>query len=176
MSGALTIIRGCKTCPTQHCVPIEGASDGGVNPGVIAGPIIGAFLVVASVLLFWWLRRKKVRKGWVFIAFPPARPEIQTCCIRRRTALSRPSRACRPSFIAKVPRLTPSTEARPRSSGGPRRTRAQGRVVGVPHRDRIVWTIIAHHLDAPAVGTHEPDLRRRSRPSWRCSRSWQQRP
>lgn len=55
--------RGCKVCPYQHCVPIGGQNDGGVNPGVIAGPIIGAFLVVVSVLLFWWLRRKKVRDG-----------------------------------------------------------------------------------------------------------------
>lgn len=56
----LTFPRTCNKCAYATCNS-STSSGGGVNPGVIAGPIIGVVLLLASLGLFWWLRRKKVR-------------------------------------------------------------------------------------------------------------------
>ncbi|BEJ10698.1 hypothetical protein CspHIS471_0101200 [Cutaneotrichosporon sp. HIS471] len=52
--------RLCNVCATVRCDTVSGGS-GGLNPGVIAGPVVGAVIVAASLCLFWWLRRKKRR-------------------------------------------------------------------------------------------------------------------
>ncbi|EIW67580.1 hypothetical protein TREMEDRAFT_74451 [Tremella mesenterica DSM 1558] len=53
--------RTCNQCPTVQCLAGgSSSSGGGVNPGVIAGPVV-AVLLIASLGLFWWLRRKKRR-------------------------------------------------------------------------------------------------------------------
>lgn len=53
--------RTCSQCPTIQCNPKPSSgSKGGINPGVIAGPVV-AVLVIASLALFWYLRKKKVR-------------------------------------------------------------------------------------------------------------------
>ncbi|ORY31846.1 hypothetical protein BCR39DRAFT_82324 [Naematelia encephala] len=52
--------RTCSQCASIQCIKPSSSSGGGVNPGVIAGPIV-AVLVIASLALFWWLRRKKRR-------------------------------------------------------------------------------------------------------------------
>ncbi|ORX37120.1 hypothetical protein BD324DRAFT_426692 [Kockovaella imperatae] len=51
--------RTCSQCPQIECLPVPSSS-GGINPGVIAGPVV-AVLVIVSLALFWWLRRKKRR-------------------------------------------------------------------------------------------------------------------
>jgi hypothetical protein len=52
--------RTCSQCPAIQCNPKPSSqSKGGINPGVIAGPVV-AVLVIASLALFWFLRRKKV--------------------------------------------------------------------------------------------------------------------
>ncbi|KIR52963.1 hypothetical protein I315_04420 [Cryptococcus gattii Ru294] len=53
--------RTCSQCPTIQCIAKSSSSGGSsVNAGAIAGPIVGA-LVIASLGLFWWMRRKKRR-------------------------------------------------------------------------------------------------------------------
>ncbi|ODO00050.1 hypothetical protein I350_06674 [Cryptococcus amylolentus CBS 6273] len=53
--------RTCNQCPTIQCIKSASSSSGSsVNAGVIAGPVV-AVLVIASLGLFWWLRRKKRR-------------------------------------------------------------------------------------------------------------------
>ncbi|KAL7418952.1 hypothetical protein Q5752_006636 [Cryptotrichosporon argae] len=52
--------RTCSQCPQIQCIKSSSGSGASVNAGVIAGPIV-AVLVIASVALFWWLRRKKKR-------------------------------------------------------------------------------------------------------------------
>ena len=53
--------RTCSQCPAIQCNPKPSSkSKGGINPGVIAGPVV-AVLVIASLALFWYLRKKKVR-------------------------------------------------------------------------------------------------------------------
>ncbi|WVW85035.1 hypothetical protein I302_107071 [Kwoniella bestiolae CBS 10118] len=52
--------RTCNQCPTINCIKSASSKSKGVNPGAIAGPVV-AVLVIASLGLFWWLRRKKRR-------------------------------------------------------------------------------------------------------------------
>ncbi|WWC88363.1 uncharacterized protein L201_003274 [Kwoniella dendrophila CBS 6074] len=52
--------RTCNQCPTIQCIKSSSSKSKGVNPGAIAGPVV-AVLVIASLGLFWWLRRKKRR-------------------------------------------------------------------------------------------------------------------
>ncbi|TYJ53881.1 hypothetical protein B9479_005503 [Cryptococcus floricola] len=53
--------RTCNECPSIQCIKSASSSSGSsVNAGVIAGPVV-AVLVIASLGLFWWLRRKKRR-------------------------------------------------------------------------------------------------------------------
>ncbi|WVO18580.1 hypothetical protein L204_106299 [Cryptococcus depauperatus] len=53
--------RTCNQCPAIQCIKNPSSlSSGGVNAGMIAGPVV-AVLVIASLGLFWWLRRKKRR-------------------------------------------------------------------------------------------------------------------
>ncbi|OWZ28073.1 hypothetical protein C356_06510 [Cryptococcus neoformans c45] len=53
--------RTCSQCPTIQCIAKSSSSGGpSVNVGAIAGPIVAA-LVIASLGLFWWMRRKKGR-------------------------------------------------------------------------------------------------------------------
>ncbi|WVQ65391.1 uncharacterized protein L199_003567 [Kwoniella botswanensis] len=52
--------RTCNQCPTINCIKSSSSKSKGVNPGAIAGPVV-AVLVIASLALFWWLRRKKRR-------------------------------------------------------------------------------------------------------------------
>ncbi|WVR06626.1 hypothetical protein IAU60_003658 [Kwoniella sp. DSM 27419] len=52
--------RTCNQCPTIQCIKSASSSSKGVNAGAVAGPIVAA-LVIASLGLFWWLRRKKRR-------------------------------------------------------------------------------------------------------------------
>jgi len=54
-----TDARTCSQCPAIQCKPKPSSSGGGINPGVIAGPVV-AVLVIASLALFWYLRKKKV--------------------------------------------------------------------------------------------------------------------
>lgn len=52
--------RTCSQCPTIQCIAKSSSSGGSsVNVGAIAGPIVAA-LVIASLGLFWWMRRKRV--------------------------------------------------------------------------------------------------------------------
>lgn len=54
------LCRTCSQCPSIQCIKNSSSSGGGgVNPGVIAGPVV-AVLLIASLGLFWWLRKKKV--------------------------------------------------------------------------------------------------------------------
>ncbi|WWC62902.1 uncharacterized protein I303_105500 [Kwoniella dejecticola CBS 10117] len=52
--------RTCNECPKIQCLKSSSSKSKGVNPGAIAGPVV-AVLVIASLGLFWWLRRKKRR-------------------------------------------------------------------------------------------------------------------
>ncbi|WWC71068.1 uncharacterized protein I206_105021 [Kwoniella pini CBS 10737] len=52
--------RTCNECPKIQCIQSASSSSKGVNPGAIAGPVV-AVLIIASLGLFWWLRRKKRR-------------------------------------------------------------------------------------------------------------------
>ncbi|WRT68086.1 uncharacterized protein IL334_005061 [Kwoniella shivajii] len=52
--------RTCNQCAAIQCIKSASSSSKGVNPGAIAGPVV-AVLVIASLGLFWWLRRKKRR-------------------------------------------------------------------------------------------------------------------
>ncbi|KAL1405843.1 hypothetical protein Q8F55_007521 [Vanrija albida] len=53
--------RKCSDCGTVVCEKNNTSGGGGVNPGVIAGPIIAVVLILASLGLFWFLKRKKQR-------------------------------------------------------------------------------------------------------------------
>ncbi|WVQ84951.1 hypothetical protein IAT38_007115 [Cryptococcus sp. DSM 104549] len=53
--------RTCNQCAAIQCIKgSSSSSSSSVNAGVIAGPVV-AVLVIASLGLFWWLRRKKRR-------------------------------------------------------------------------------------------------------------------
>jgi hypothetical protein len=58
--------RSCSTkttCPTVTCIkdPQPPASAGGLNPGVIVGPIVALFVVISLSLGLLALRKKRVR-------------------------------------------------------------------------------------------------------------------
>lgn len=52
--------RKCSNCGVANCIKNNISGNSGVNPGVIAGPIIAVALILASLGLFWFLKRKKV--------------------------------------------------------------------------------------------------------------------
>jgi len=61
--------RSCTQCAQIECIPNPSSSKGkSINPGVIAGPVVAA-LIILGVAALWWLRRKRV--------CPPTRTFIQ---------------------------------------------------------------------------------------------------
>ena len=54
------MIRSCTQCAQIECIPKSSNSKGkSINPGVIAGPVVAA-LIILGVAALWWLRRKRV--------------------------------------------------------------------------------------------------------------------
>lgn len=54
------IYRSCTQCAQIECIPNPSSSKGkSINPGVIAGPVVAA-LIILGVAALWWLRRKRV--------------------------------------------------------------------------------------------------------------------
>jgi hypothetical protein len=52
--------RSCTQCAQIECIPNPSSSKGkSINPGVIAGPVVAA-LIILGVAALWWLRRKRV--------------------------------------------------------------------------------------------------------------------
>ena len=53
------------TCATVTCIkdPQPPASAGGLNPGVIVGPIVALLVLISLGLGLWALRKKRVRPG-----------------------------------------------------------------------------------------------------------------
>lgn len=92
--------RTCSQCPTIQCIAKSSSSGGSsVNVGAIVGPIVAA-LVIASLGLFWWMRRKKVSYN-----DDSLRSVLTKAAEKRSQACRRTGRASTQSRISRFPTL-----------------------------------------------------------------------